>query len=72
MSGLDASLQKMRNAGMPDIALKTFARYYERLRDGDAGLLPESALEPSTSSPPPTTCRATRRRRARRWSARSS
>jgi UTP--glucose-1-phosphate uridylyltransferase len=46
VSGLDASLQKMRNAGMPDIALKTFARYYERLRDGDAGLLPESALEP--------------------------
>jgi UTP--glucose-1-phosphate uridylyltransferase len=45
VSGLDASLQKMRDAGMPEIALKTFAHYYERLRDGDAAMLPESALE---------------------------
>jgi hypothetical protein len=31
----------MRDAGMPDVARKTFAHYYKRLREGDAGMLPE-------------------------------
>ncbi|HWE11314.1 MAG TPA: UTP--glucose-1-phosphate uridylyltransferase, partial [Solirubrobacteraceae bacterium] len=46
MNGLDAGLQKMRHAGMPDAALRAFAHYYKRLGDPDAGALPESALEP--------------------------
>jgi hypothetical protein len=33
--GVDVSLEKMRQAGMPDIALKTFACYYEQLRNAD-------------------------------------
>jgi UTP--glucose-1-phosphate uridylyltransferase len=51
VNGLELSLEKMRNAGMPDIALKAFAYYYRQLRDEDAGLLPESGLEPVLEIP---------------------
>ena len=36
----------MRSAGMPEPALRAFIYYYEQLRTGQAGLLPESRLEP--------------------------
>ena len=36
----------MRNAGMPEPAMKAFTYYYEQLRTGQAGLIPESRLEP--------------------------
>ncbi|MGZ6662386.1 MAG: UTP--glucose-1-phosphate uridylyltransferase, partial [Solirubrobacteraceae bacterium] len=45
-TGLDASLVKMRNAGMPEPAMKAFTYYYEQLRTGQAGLISESRLEP--------------------------
>jgi UTP--glucose-1-phosphate uridylyltransferase len=51
VNGLEAALAKMRDAGMPEIARKTFAYYYEKLRAGDAGLLPESALDPVRELP---------------------
>jgi len=45
IEGLGAGLEKMRAAGMPEAALRAFAYYYEELRDGHAGVLPESRLE---------------------------
>jgi UTP--glucose-1-phosphate uridylyltransferase len=51
VDGLTASIEKMRAAGVPDIAIETFRHHYERLRSGDAGLLPESELEPIEELP---------------------
>jgi len=48
---LDASLEKMRAAGLPEAALKTFVDYYERLRGGDEGLLRRAGSSRSPSSP---------------------
>jgi UTP--glucose-1-phosphate uridylyltransferase len=50
-SGLEAGLEKMRNAGMPEPALRAFAHYYEQLRDPDAGMLPEDELKPVREVP---------------------
>lgn len=41
----------MRRAGMPEAALKAFTSYYGQLRSGQAGLLPESRLEPVGAIP---------------------
>lgn len=49
--GLAASLEKMRSAGMPEAALKAFRCYYDQLCTGQAGLLPESRLEPIGAIP---------------------
>jgi UTP--glucose-1-phosphate uridylyltransferase len=49
--GLSASVEKMREAGVDEVAIDTFRHYYERLRDGDTGVLPESELEPVDSLP---------------------
>src|SRR4051812_6470702 len=46
MDGLQASVEKMRREGIPDAAIKTFEHYYEQLREGETGLLPESEIEP--------------------------
>src|SRR3954465_914244 len=46
MDGLQASVDKMRREGIPDAAIKTFEHYYEQLREGETGLLPESEIEP--------------------------
>ncbi len=48
---LDAGLEKMRAGGVADVAVKTFAHYYERLRAGDAGMLAESEIEPVEELP---------------------
>ena len=48
---LRASLDKMRADGVADVAVKTFAHYFELLRDGDAGELPESDIEPVDELP---------------------
>jgi UTP--glucose-1-phosphate uridylyltransferase len=39
---------KMRQEGLPDTAVDTFAHYEEQLRRGEKGTLPESELEPLT------------------------
>jgi UTP--glucose-1-phosphate uridylyltransferase len=44
--GLTASTEKMRAEGLPDVAVDNFAYYYERLRAGESGMLPESDIEP--------------------------
>jgi UTP--glucose-1-phosphate uridylyltransferase len=51
MDGLDASLEKMRAAGANEVAIHTFRLYYERLRSGETGMLPESELEPVQELP---------------------
>jgi hypothetical protein len=68
VSGLDARLEKMRNAGIPDIALKTFAPLLRAGCETVRRMLPESVLEPvdELADAMPTTCRAMRRQRAAR------
>ena len=41
----------MRQEGLPEIAIDTFAHYEERLRSGEQGLLPEAELEPLADVP---------------------
>src|SRR3954466_8061630 len=48
MDGLRASIEKMRREGIPDAAVNTFQHYYEQLREGETGMLPESEIEPVT------------------------
>jgi len=48
---LQVSLRKMRENGVSDVAVDTFAYYFERLREGDAGELPESDIEPVSDLP---------------------
>jgi UTP--glucose-1-phosphate uridylyltransferase len=49
--GLQRSKAKMRAEGAADVAVETFAHYYGRLRDGDAGVLPEADIEPVDDPP---------------------
>jgi UTP--glucose-1-phosphate uridylyltransferase len=49
--GLAASVEKMRSDGVADAAIRTFSHYYERLREGDLGVLPEADLEPVEDVP---------------------
>jgi UTP--glucose-1-phosphate uridylyltransferase len=51
VNGLDASIQRMRDEGLPELAISAFRRYYERLRDGERGMLPERELEPIDELP---------------------
>jgi UTP--glucose-1-phosphate uridylyltransferase len=43
---VDAAAAKMRSAGVPDAAIRTFQRQRERVRAGSSGLLQDSELEP--------------------------
>jgi UTP--glucose-1-phosphate uridylyltransferase len=43
--GLQASIDKMREAEVGQAAIDTFAHYYEQLREGASGMLPESEIE---------------------------
>jgi UTP--glucose-1-phosphate uridylyltransferase len=43
--GLEAAVEKMREAGVGQAAIDTFAHYYEQLREGASGMLPESEIE---------------------------
>jgi UTP--glucose-1-phosphate uridylyltransferase len=46
--GLRACVEKMEREGLPRAAIDTFAHYYEQLRAGETGMLPESEIEPVT------------------------
>jgi UTP--glucose-1-phosphate uridylyltransferase len=48
---LEASLRKMRGDAVSDVGVATFAHYFERLRAGEAGQLPESEIEPVSELP---------------------
>ncbi len=47
-AGLRACTEKMRDAGLPDVAIDTFAHYYRQLEAGETGLIPEADIEPAT------------------------
>ncbi len=49
--GLQASIDKMRAEGVGEAAIDTFGHYYEQLREGASGMLPESEIEPVTDLP---------------------
>jgi UTP--glucose-1-phosphate uridylyltransferase len=51
MSGLQASIDKMRRDDVGDAAVQAFADAYERLQEGETGVLPESELEPVDEVP---------------------
>src|ERR671933_2449360 len=51
MSGLQASIDKMRRDGVGDAAVQAFADAYERLREGETGVLPEADIEPVDDVP---------------------
>jgi UTP--glucose-1-phosphate uridylyltransferase len=51
MSGLQASIEKMRRDGVGDAAVQAFADAYERLEEGETGVLPEADLEPVAELP---------------------
>ena len=44
--GLQAATEKMRDAGVAQPAIDTFAHYYRELEAGATGMLPESEIEP--------------------------
>src|SRR4051794_21173421 len=48
---LDAALEKMRRAGVPEPAQEAFARMYAQLDSPDAGVLPGDRLEPVRDVP---------------------
>jgi UTP--glucose-1-phosphate uridylyltransferase len=48
---VSAATDKMRAEGLPEGAVETFAHYERLLREGDAGTLPESSLEPLEELP---------------------
>ena len=48
---LQASLRKMRDDGVAEAGVATFAHYFERLRAGEAGLVAESEIEPVDDLP---------------------
>ena len=51
MSGLDASTEKMRREGVGEAAIQAFADAYERLQEGETGVLPEAEIEPVDELP---------------------
>src|SRR3954453_6019042 len=50
-SGLKKSVEKMRDAGVADLAIRNFEHYYRLLEEGDAGVLPEAKIEPVEDVP---------------------
>ena len=50
-TGLADAERKMRDAGVADVAIATFAHYYEQLAEGASGLIAEDELEPATDVP---------------------
>jgi UTP--glucose-1-phosphate uridylyltransferase len=46
MDGLEACVEKMEREGVARAAIDTFRHYYEQLREGETGMLPESEIEP--------------------------
>jgi UTP--glucose-1-phosphate uridylyltransferase len=51
VSGLEAAVDKMRAEGLGDAAVESFARQYERLREGETGTLAEADIDPVESLP---------------------
>ena len=43
--------ERMQAEGLPQIFIDTFAYYYERLVEGETGLIPEAGIRPVASLP---------------------
>src|SRR3954451_16826499 len=50
-AGLRQSIEKMRAEGLGQTAIDTCAHYYEELREGASGMLPEDEIEPVDDVP---------------------
>jgi UTP--glucose-1-phosphate uridylyltransferase len=48
---LEANLEKMRAAGIADVAIDTFAHYFRRLEAGEQGTIAEDEIEPVAEVP---------------------
>src|SRR5512139_977262 len=46
--GLSAATEKMRAAGVPELAVAVFSRFHEQLRSSVSGTIPEDTIEPLT------------------------
>ena len=44
--GLDLAREKMRQAGVDEVAIDTFAHYYRLLEHGETGMISEASIEP--------------------------
>ena len=44
--GLHQAVEKMRSAGVDEVAVETFAHYFRLLELGETGMIPESSIEP--------------------------
>src|SRR4051794_29166786 len=44
--GLELARDKMRDAGVDEVAIDTFAHYYRLLEHGETGMIPESTIDP--------------------------
>ncbi|GAB3037634.1 UTP--glucose-1-phosphate uridylyltransferase [Nocardioides flavus (ex Wang et al. 2016)] len=44
--GLDLAREKMRQAGVDEVAIDTFAHYYRLLEHGETGMITEDSIEP--------------------------
>ena len=51
MDGRQLAIEKLRGAGMPDVAVETFARQYDRLAAGEQGTIAEGDIEPVGALP---------------------
>ena len=49
--GLAACEEKMRSAGVPDVAIATFGHYYRQLEAGETGMISESEIAPAEDLP---------------------
>jgi UTP--glucose-1-phosphate uridylyltransferase len=49
--GLRAAREKMRAEGLGEVAIDTFAHYYEQLQEGASGMLPEADIDPVEDPP---------------------
>jgi UTP--glucose-1-phosphate uridylyltransferase len=49
--GLRAAIEKMRDEGVADAAIRAFEHYYRQLEAGETGLIPEDSIEPVTDLP---------------------
>ena len=43
--------EKMRKNGLPDAVIRSFSNYFERVKSGQSGLIPESSITPVSSLP---------------------
>src|SRR3954454_13042223 len=51
IDGLRAATDKMREAGVPELAVAVFARFHDQLQSAATGAIPEDTIDPLTEVP---------------------